>query len=193
MHSAATPLNFHLPPLATLHKSACGQSRRIPPFLRQPEKPKIHSTADEATLQSGLRTPPADDMGTTYQIPNLGSCVNHHAHHHAPYVSTLASNDRTRKAFNDGVYESPSRYAMPSQQQESFAQSRAGHAASASISSTSRHSTRPSTPQSGPMTAAEQATATRDATMVLHSLQIPTCISPRGGNLADFAAQVSYS
>jgi hypothetical protein len=29
--------------------------------------------------------------------------------------------------------------------------------------------------------------------MVLHSLQIPTCISPKGGNLADFTAQVCDS
>jgi hypothetical protein len=27
--------------------------------------------------------------------------------------------------------------------------------------------------------------------LVYHSLQIPKCISPSGGNLADFAAQVS--
>lgn len=29
--------------------------------------------------------------------------------------------------------------------------------------------------------------------MVLHSLHVPTCISPKGGNLADFAAQVGLA
>lgn len=46
--------------------------------------------------------------------------------------------------------------------------------------------TRPSTPP------ASTSTVTRDdaESLVYHSLTIPKCISPSGGNLADFAAQV---
>jgi hypothetical protein len=39
-------------------------------------------------------------------------------------------------------------------------------------------------------TQSEALTAVRDAAMVLHNLQIPTCISPNGGDLAEFTAQV---
>lgn len=55
----------------------------------------------------------------------------------------------------------------------------------------SRHSTRPSTPNSGYSSHTASATSTSgDASMVKHSLQIPARISAKGGNLADFSAQV---
>lgn len=188
MPSTATPSYLHLPPLAPSYKSAC-----VPVYpLRQPEKVHYHYGANETTPQSGLRTPPAESMGTTYQVPSLGSCGDHHAHHHAPYVSALASSDRQRKAFSDAVYEPTPTHSMPNYQQQVSTQPRATQPPPSSVlPSNSRHSTTPSTPLSGPMAAADEATASRDATMVLHSLRIPACISPKGGNLADFAAQVS--
>ncbi|KAI0481262.1 hypothetical protein GGR56DRAFT_312715 [Xylariaceae sp. FL0804] len=55
---------------------------------------------------------------------------------------------------------------------------------------TSRHSTRPSSPAStGTLSAHSEGTLSRrESTMVTHSLQLPSCISPNGGNLDDFAA-----
>lgn len=62
-----------------------------------------------------------------------------------------------------------------------------------STSRISRPSTRPSTPNS---THSSQTTGTMtsgDETLVKHSLQIPARISSKGGNLADFTAQVRTS
>lgn len=62
---------------------------------------------------------------------------------------------------------------------------------SGTASHVSRHSTRPSTPNSGYSShTASAASTSGDASMVKHSLQIPARISPKGGNLADFSAQV---
>lgn len=62
----------------------------------------------------------------------------------------------------------------------------------ASSNTVSRQTTRPSTPNSTHSSqAASVTTLGADAqSMVLHSMQIPKCISPKAGNLADFAAQV---
>lgn len=202
MYSTTTLTHFHLPSLAPTYETAYRQSRQL---LHQQQSARLKHPrpADEAARPSGLPTPPSDAMGTTYQAPNLASCGNRHPHHHSAFMSTLASNDRPKANLSDAVYEPSSRYTLPSQQQQqqqqqhqnaqAFAQSRAPVAASVVPQlSKSRQSTRSSTPQSGPMMSADPSTATRDATMVLHSLQIPACVSPRGGNLADFAAQVSY-
>jgi hypothetical protein len=61
-------------------------------------------------------------------------------------------------------------------------------------SGASRHSTRHSTPTNG--TAAQNGAKNESSsrrgsdTLIYHSLQIPRRISPEGGDLADFAAQV---
>lgn len=63
-----------------------------------------------------------------------------------------------------------------------------------SASHVSRQSTRPSTPNSTRSSHTGSGSASGgDDSMVKHSLQIPARISPRGGNLADFAAQVRSS
>lgn len=77
------------------------------------------------------------------------------------------------------------------QQPPSHLQQVVHHASSlAPPSTTSRHSTRPSTPSSTASTSQhhERTVPRRDSTLVMHSLQLPACISPNGGNLDDFAA-----
>ncbi|KAM5371254.1 hypothetical protein ACJZ2D_008055 [Fusarium nematophilum] len=56
-----------------------------------------------------------------------------------------------------------------------------------------RQVTRPSTPASESTVTVDKdgATSRRGSELVFHSLQIPKCISPAGGNLADFAAQMT--
>ncbi|KAK0704065.1 hypothetical protein B0T26DRAFT_744639 [Lasiosphaeria miniovina] len=54
----------------------------------------------------------------------------------------------------------------------------------------SRQPTRPSTPGSGG-TMADRELSARESAMVLHSLQIPQCISSRGGSLSDFVAELT--
>lgn len=61
------------------------------------------------------------------------------------------------------------------------------------LSTSSRHSTRTCTPVTEPSMTAQRGTSHTKScpqTLVHHSLQIPSCISSQGGNLADFAAQV---
>ncbi|RYP52092.1 hypothetical protein DL768_002642 [Monosporascus sp. mg162] len=60
-------------------------------------------------------------------------------------------------------------------------------------STSSRHSTRPPTPTSTCTIAAhsEGTVSRRDSTMVTHNLQLPSCISPNGGNLDEFAATMT--
>ncbi|KAH7361487.1 cyclin-domain-containing protein [Plectosphaerella cucumerina] len=62
-------------------------------------------------------------------------------------------------------------------------------------SAVSRYSTKPTTPAGETSIAAgeDAATASRRSsqTLIHHSLQIPTRINPKGGNLADFSAQIT--
>ncbi|PSS03838.1 hypothetical protein BD289DRAFT_358537 [Coniella lustricola] len=79
-------------------------------------------------------------------------------------------------------------YQPPSQ---SSTQSR--HSTSNSYSASASRQSRPATPgstRSGLMTAATSVSGDAQS-MVLHSLQLPGLISPKGGNLADFAAQLT--
>lgn len=63
-----------------------------------------------------------------------------------------------------------------------------------SSNTVTRQSTRAPTPSSTHSTQAASSAGTLNGdaqSMVMHSMQIPARISPKGGNLADFAAQVS--
>jgi hypothetical protein len=141
------------------------------------------------SLLGGIRTPPEDSsMGTTYQAPTM-AYENPHAHHSA-YASTLPSSERTTSYPAYGQVDGQS---VNSSQSSS---SRSRHAASSTASgfstihySTSRPSTQPTTPESTE-SRHELRVSTNDASLTTHSMIIPSCISPRGGSLSDFAAQV---
>lgn len=162
---------------------------------------------------SGLRTPPTDEMGTTYQVPNMASYESNHMHRSA-YAPRATHADRSRGAIGDSMYDAATRYsasqgyaeqpqyqrALPQpqsyhQQQQYPPMSQERPAALPSMAtqpSTSRPPTGPTTPSSvkSALSLSDATTAARDAGMVLHNLQIPACISPAGGDLADFTAQV---
>ncbi|ETS83671.1 hypothetical protein PFICI_05547 [Pestalotiopsis fici W106-1] len=64
---------------------------------------------------------------------------------------------------------------------------------SLSFTDSSRHSTRNSTPSSTVTATSarsqfEGTISRRESTLVMHSLRLPSCISPNGGNLDDFAS-----
>jgi hypothetical protein len=176
---------------------------------------------------SGLRTPPADEMGTTYQVPNMASYENNHMHRSA-YASKSGHQDRTRSAMGESLYDAATRYSTSQgyvqqpqpqpQYQQGQPQPQAYQQRPQQLVSNGRSHSLPSTapppqqqrqqqpqfshssPPAGPATPSsvksaqsqsDAATAARDAGMVLHNLQIPACISPKGGDLADFTAQVS--
>ncbi|KAK0647181.1 hypothetical protein B0T16DRAFT_429710 [Cercophora newfieldiana] len=160
-------------------------------------------------------------METAYHLASMASYENMHAHHHSAYVPTAAPSDRPRpvlnerSAPNEQMFNPSLRCSGPAyphhQSAVTLPQPRAAHppptaGSVAPTTGSSRYqqprqqqmqptsqqssSTQPSTPtSSGAM--ADQEPSARDAAMVNHSLQIPQCISPKGGNLADFVADIT--
>jgi len=173
-----------------------------------------------APAQSGLRTPPTDEnMETAYQLPSMASYENLHAHHHSAYVPAPPPSDRPRPVLNERLapneqmfnpslrctgpvypyYQPTVSLPLP---RASIPPLTAGPVAPPTDSShyqsaqqtqpAPQQTTRPSTP--GPTsssTMTEQEVTARDLAMVHHSLQIPQCISPKGGNLADLVADLT--
>ncbi|KAM7190892.1 hypothetical protein V8F33_009203 [Rhypophila sp. PSN 637] len=134
-------------------------------------------------------------MGTAYQMPNMAAYENRHVHHSA-YKSTITSADRTRNALNERslpneqLFTPLSATCAQGQSHEQYSvaqQARNLSSSSSSVSHSSRlrHDSRATTP------ASEHERSARDSIMTTHSLQIPTCISPEGGNLADFVADLT--
>ncbi|CAM1509860.1 Fc.00g001950.m01.CDS01 [Cosmosporella sp. VM-42] len=173
-----------------------------PPSTSLPKLPPL--TQKLALLGSGLRTPPVDEMSTAFQ-PSLASYDNHAIH---SYGSSMAHAHRTKAIANDT--RNSQYYRYPTQQQHyqqqhqgqpqqqpllaSNPQQRSGSFSSTHVASTTRNTTQPSTPGSETVVgASSEGTLSRrgSESLVFHSLQIPKCISPTGGNLADFAAQMT--
>jgi hypothetical protein len=180
------------------------QRRHIPPPLGL-RKLQETSLADEAALYAGgLRTPPAEDkMSTAYHNHSavLSSTYDSHVAL-ARQPGTLAQASRASGVLcdvNQISRNQPQQQPQQYQQQQPQYQSQQIHHTSSFApanphphSASSRHSTRPSTPSStGTSHAHSEGTVSRrESTMVMHSLQLPSCISPHGGNLDDFAALV---
>ncbi|KAK7403101.1 hypothetical protein QQX98_011126 [Neonectria punicea] len=205
-------MSFGIPPTTSFFPLSpiygVGSRRAIPPPSRidLPKLPPL--THDLAFLGSGLRTPPVDDMSTAFQ-PALASYDNH-AMHSYPAPASQASRAKMA-AMNDS--RNAQYYQYPVQQQPQQAQQlqplavpqafQAPSISQPSISSVSsvtqpslvsRQTTNPSTPSSGTIASSQREGSTSrrgSETLIYHSLQIPKCISPAGGNLADFAAQMT--
>lgn len=144
---------------------------------------------------SGLRTHPGYKMSAIYHGPQAvayESRLPAHEHH------TLAQIERSRpyaQETHNGM-ENYERHPAQShfQQYQPQVPPQARHLVNSASHPGSRLPTRPSTPNS--THSSHPASGTNSAngdvqSMVLHSLQVPACISPKGGNLADFAAQLT--
>ncbi|CAN8096585.1 unnamed protein product [Discula destructiva] len=119
------------------------------------------------------------------------------------YTHTAASSQRSWSDTKDA--QSWENFSTNSQHAQALSQQRQHQASqqtqvvpkvrlpiSSAASHVSRHSTRPSTPNSSTSShTASVPVASGDESMVKHSLQIPARISLKGGNLADFAAQLT--
>ncbi|OLN87133.1 Meiotically up-regulated gene 80 protein 2 [Colletotrichum chlorophyti] len=126
----------------------------------------------------------------------------YHAHHVVAYdnhvlpsyPSTVAQ-ARVPKPVVAEAARAPqhARYPQPNNTYSQTQQTVTNPASAVSqYSTTSRHSARLSTPPSGAISKPDGSASQSDASaLVLHSLQIPNCINPKGGNLADFAAQIT--
>lgn len=180
------------------------QRSRIPPPLGLKRIQKT-SLADEAALVTGgLRTPPVENsnMSTAYQNPSAAILPSAYDSHVSliRQPATFVQASRAGGVFCDAnlAQNSQNQPQQQYQQPQSQYQSQQAHHASSLNNNTavqphsasSRHSTRPSTPSSTSTNHvhSEGTVSRRDSTMVMHSLHLPSCISPNGGNLDDFAA-----
>lgn len=131
-------------------------------------------------LGTGLRTPPVDDMSTTYQQAPAA----YDSHALRSYASSMAHAGRPKAAAaSEARTANVQYYRYPPLQQNQ--QARNVH------TTPSDRSAKSTTPAS--VVSAKDAVPSRRSsdTLIYHSLQIPRCISASGGSLTDFAAQVS--
>lgn len=194
MCSTAAPLPFYSLPLSPAHPSSCRQS-----YSQQTSFTATYSQKDSrfdlgagaSLYRGGLRTPPTDAMSATYHAPHL---VSYDSHVLPSYPSSVAQ-ARGPKAVMAEAARAPQypRYQQPANTYSQPPQPVTNPASGTSqYSTTSRHSTRPSTPTSGAIGKPDGTSSRKGSSaLVLHSLSIPSCINPKGGNLADFAAQIT--
>lgn len=134
-------------------------------------------------------------MGTAYQTP-LAPYEGHAMH---GYPSSLAQVSRSKMGMDTA---NPQMYRPCAQQQQQLSQQQLASnwpskegplPAVPTLPSNSQHIIRPASPGSGSTLGVPQSShpsIRSPETLVYHSLEIPRRISPSGGNLADFAAQV---
>jgi len=180
----------------------------------QPQKPPQRS------LPVGLSTPPAETdnaMGTTYEVRHLATCENYPLCHSSIYASSLASSDACRSALSERVANEQSctphhRYAaFPSAQPQDYATSQPSMVSALRVS-THKLTTASSIEQDvgshnqqfdprclsraspSPLIRSESDDMepnSEDSSLTIHSMAVPGCISPNGGNLADFMAEMT--
>ncbi|RFU31651.1 hypothetical protein B7463_g4663, partial [Scytalidium lignicola] len=142
----------------------------------------------EAPIRAGLRTPPEDDMSTTYQYPPYQNFANKQD---AAYASMTAA--------GSGYAGSSAQYISSSTQPRPYS----------SLNYTSQHSStsiskplvqdslppynKPPSPEpsSRSNTLAPSESVSRRKGTVVPNLQIPSTITSSGGSLAEFAAQIT--
>ncbi|KAK4223904.1 hypothetical protein QBC38DRAFT_372163 [Podospora fimiseda] len=131
-------------------------------------------------------------MGTTtFEMPHLAASKAHpHMHHHPSYTAALPPTDRYRPALNERpppneqVFNPLSQSAL----QASTTTRQPRPQPSSTTSSNSYPSSATTTAVQPP---SRQPTSFGDQRLAFHSMEIPDCISPRGGNLAHFMAEVT--
>lgn len=190
MSARASPPAF-IPPSPTLQLDT---SRKLqhPRAISLPRPP--HLAQEAVGLICGLRTPPAEDMSTAYQAP-LAAYESHAMH---GYAQPMPQAGRAKMPMVDRANAQV--YGQQPQQQATMYWPAKNQAASTVPQVPP--STQPRQPVASPSSDAtfamgqnqhSKASNIGSETLVYHSLDIPRSISPHGGNLADFSAQVSIT
>ncbi|KAG6007114.1 hypothetical protein E4U54_000057 [Claviceps lovelessii] len=152
--------------------------------------PKTLSRALSSTNKgTGLKTPLIDEMSATYQ-----PAMAYNGHHsRLPYSTTLPQPNHLKPAMNDvraaQQYRHPSQQIQPQREEDH-------HSPSAQLADTTgldadSPGTRPATPVSASTDRAKTKSRKGSDKFIYHSLKLPKCISPDGGNLSDFAAHMT--
>lgn len=197
----AAPLHHPFPTLASTRlPSSCSHAHA------RTRQPNNSSTSRSVASRVDSRHS-ADDMSATY--PPSYVYDNHAAHNYSASLGQPAGPRAQPNSHVQAHHQAPAvtdsrslqylRYPLQPVQQpvqpvvHSQAQIRSAESTDAShpVLKDARSNARPPTPTSDATMTTQSTRSRRDSdTLVYHSLQIPKCISPAGGNLADFAAQV---
>lgn len=200
-----TPYFLLRPPTSPSHNRI---SVYQPTIATLPKPPSLAQEPAHLDGGSGLRTPPTEDMSTTYQPP-LAALESHAL---PKYPSSMGHMGRVNTSVGDPsnlpVYRLPTQsreqhYSYSQKQpQRTFAADHSNYQL-AVANDAARVVTEPTIPSQQQARTATPTTegsvnTTSDGpsskkkpdTLVYHSLTIPRCISPSGGNLAELAAQV---
>ncbi|KAG5940304.1 hypothetical protein E4U53_007614 [Claviceps sorghi] len=175
--SSTTPF---LPALPSLHLN---RGRNLVSGLILPRLSSQGLTS--ANVGNGLETPPIEEMSAAYQ-PAV-AYNGHHSRH--PCSATLAQPNHLKPVMDDvrtaQQYRYPSQQIQPQRKDDH-------HSPSAQLADmTGLHASGPVTPVSAPTETTKMKSGRGSETLIYHSLQLPECISPSGGNLSDFAAQMT--
>ncbi|XDG00413.1 hypothetical protein ABKA04_000028 [Annulohypoxylon sp. FPYF3050] len=196
MSSVALPSNFrpHLPSPTHATFSASYPLRQAPSLDKLQDHLLVHGTH---LYKGGLRTPPTENsMSATFHNPVLSNTYNSHVAL-ARQPTALVQTSRSGGALSGTITNSyPTAHLSQQpqyQQQPQLTQAAVSQPVVSQPvypSQQSQHSTRATTPaSSGSLSVHSEGTVSRrDSAMVTHCMQLPSCISPNGGNLDDFAA-----
>jgi hypothetical protein len=145
----------------------------------------------EAPVKAGLRTPPEDEMNTTYQPPTYNNYNSRQDVPYAPRQGTFCSQSRS----NDysGV-AAPARQSVPLIHHSTHNSETSSIRDAPSQPSQSYSYSKPQSPQVSRVVK-EESHSRKGSTsdMIQPNLQIPASINNSGGSLAEFAAQVRLS
>jgi hypothetical protein len=180
------PLDF---PLPSAHSIYNFERRRDFSYSQPLHLPQPSSTYIHAPIRDGLRTPPSDEMATTYEPPQYSSYNNRKdAYPSAPpsanYNSAYSGSTSHNRSYSTlsqppltsstSVYRSEVQNSRPAYSQPTSPQI---------PNRTEQHI--PSESMCQPKTTSKDA--------ISPNLQIPRTINNSGGSLAEFAAQVNFS
>ncbi|TVY68907.1 Meiotically up-regulated protein, partial [Lachnellula suecica] len=142
----------------------------------------------EAPIRDGLRTPPEDNMGTTYQQPQYS---NYAGRHEAAYSIPPVGQDSYAGAYA-GASSAPRQYSALSQPAQI-----PNSALRNEVQNTLPPYRQPASPLPSGRTSTQGSVVEQtrrkstNADVILPNLQIPSSINNSGGSLAEFAAQIT--
>jgi len=186
MHrTSARPAPLHFP-LSLTNTTNYGIDRRKE-FTNPLTLPHLIPGYLEAPIRDGLRTPPADEMGTTYQQPQYN---NYAVKQEGIYPTPAPSGSVYSSGYSvqNGQGRPYSTLGQPTPASNSSLRNEV-------LPSQSYHQT--TSPQINKTVSVEGLTAERrkstngDASAIVPNLQIPKTINDSEGSLAEFAAQVN--
>ena len=173
------PLDFLLPPAHSI--SDFDRRKDLGPT----HLPQLNPVYFEAPIRDGLRTPPADEMGTTYQHPQYSS----YASRQDAAYSAGSSRSNYVPPFSGANVHSRTHSAL-SQPRPASESTVRNEVRESELPYTQPPSPQPSNKSNtlAPPQGMQQRKSNND--LILPNLQIPPSINNSGGSLAEFAAQV---